>query len=92
MTKTPLDVVGWLSTSGHQTIVNEKQRRKEKMTTSKCACGSWTDFGTSCVSCSMAGTPEPDFQPIDLEDAFVTEDDNSPCTEDGDFSARPADD
>ena len=62
------------------------------MTTSKCACGSWTDFGTSCVSCSMAGTPEPDFQPIDLEDAFVTEDDNSSYTKDDDSCAPSADD
>ena len=28
MSKKPLEVVGWLSTSGHQTIINEKARKE----------------------------------------------------------------
>lgn len=48
----------------------------------KCACGSYTDYGAMCVSCAMAKMTDDDSTlEVDIEDYLEEEDEDEPTSE-----------
>jgi len=40
---------------------------------SKCSCGRYTNYGSTCVSCAMAKKSGQEYEEIDIDDLFMTD-------------------